>query len=213
MGLAQLPGPLLLITDRRQARKPLEDVVAAALAGGCRWVSVREKDLPDEDRKQLVLTLLPLVRRFGGTLLVHGDVDASAYADGVHLPAGASVREARARLGEKACIGLSCHTLKDVQEAAGADYVTLGPIAPTVSKPGYVPILTFEQLAEALTFGIPVITLGGVDETNVGELRRGPAAGFAMMGSVMRSEDPEGLVRRMVEAWNAQGRTKSLNST
>ncbi|HRI62707.1 MAG TPA: thiamine phosphate synthase [Polyangium sp.] len=207
MGLARIPGPLLLITDRRQARKPLEEVIAAALTGGCRWVSVREKDLPDEERKQFVLTLLPLVRRFGGTLLVHGDVNASVYADGVHLPAGGSVREARARLGEKACIGLSCHTLEDVQEAAGADYVTLGPIAPTLSKPGYLPILTFEQLAEASTFGIPVIALGGVDETNVGEVRRGHAAGFALMGSVMRSEDPEGLVRRVLERWSPPSMT------
>ena len=38
--------PLLLVTDRRQARRPLQDIVAAALNAGCRWVSVREKDLP-----------------------------------------------------------------------------------------------------------------------------------------------------------------------
>ena len=42
--------PLLLVTDRRQARKPLVEVVAAALAAGCRWVSVREKDLPEDDQ-------------------------------------------------------------------------------------------------------------------------------------------------------------------
>jgi thiamine-phosphate pyrophosphorylase len=211
MGLARLPGPMLLITDRQQTRKPLDEIILAALVGGCRWVSLREKDLSDDDRIQLVRTLLPLVHRFGGTLLVHGDAYAGAYADGVHLPAGAgaSVREARAHLGDKARIGLSCHTLNDVRQAQGADYVTLGPIAPTKSKPGYLPTLTFTQLDEATTLGIPVIVLGGVDETNIGEIRKTNAAGFAMMGSVMRSEDPEGLVRSMLAAWNDEVQTKS----
>ena len=203
MGLARLPGPMLLITDRHQTQKPLDEIVHAALTGGCRWVSVREKDLSDDDRMHLVRTLLPLVHRFGGTLLVHGDARAGAYADGVHLPAGASVREARGHVGNDACIGLSCHTPHDVGQAEGADYVTLGPIAPTKSKPGYLPTLTFRQLHEATILGIPVFVLGGVDETNVGQIRNTNAAGFAMMGSVMRSEDPEGLVRSMLEAWNA----------
>lgn len=204
MGLARLPGPLLLITDRQQARKPLVEIVEAALLGGCRWVSIREKDLPAEERLQLVYTLLPLVHGFGGTLLVHGDVDAAMHADGVHLPVRANVQEARARLGENACIGLSCHTLEEVEQvsrARGADYVTLGPIAPTASKPGYSPTLTIEQLGKAAGLGIPVIVLGGVDETNVFAIRRTGAAGFAMMGSVMRSEDPGGLVRRVVGRW------------
>src|SRR3954453_10370279 len=59
--LMKLPDPpLLLITDRHQARLPLVDVVRAALAAGCRWVSVREKDLSDEDQIALALTLLPM---------------------------------------------------------------------------------------------------------------------------------------------------------
>ena len=53
--------PLLVITDRRQARAPLADVVAAALAAGCRWVSMREKDLSVEDQHELAGT--PAVTR------------------------------------------------------------------------------------------------------------------------------------------------------
>src|SRR5262249_54340974 len=52
--------PLLLVTDRRQARGPLEAVVAAALSAGCRWVSVREKDLPADQQILLARSLLPL---------------------------------------------------------------------------------------------------------------------------------------------------------
>ena len=62
----KLPDPpLLLITDRHQARLPLVDVVRAALAAGCRWVSIREKDLSEKDQIALALTLLPMARRHG----------------------------------------------------------------------------------------------------------------------------------------------------
>src|SRR5579862_4562087 len=47
----RLPDPaLLVVTDRRQARRPLAEVVGAALTAGCRWISLREKDLPDDEQ-------------------------------------------------------------------------------------------------------------------------------------------------------------------
>jgi thiamine-phosphate pyrophosphorylase len=201
MRLARLPAPLLLITDRSQSRRPLATVIALALEGGCRFVSLREKDLLPDERVALVHEVLPMVRRFGGTLLVHADVNAAMLADGVHLPAGADAADARMRLGNAALIGLSCHTLEDVATAKGADYVTLGPFAPTASKPGLVPVLLPAVLREAAAFGMPVLALGGVDETNMGALKRAGAAGVAVMGGVMRSEDPGEHVRRILDAW------------
>ena len=62
----KLPDPpLLLVTDRHQARAPLAEVVSAALAAGCRWVSVRKKDLPADDQIALARMLLPAARRHG----------------------------------------------------------------------------------------------------------------------------------------------------
>ena len=62
----KLPDPpLLLVTDRRQARRQLPEVVGAAFAGGCRWVSLREKDLPEEEQIALARMLIPMARRHG----------------------------------------------------------------------------------------------------------------------------------------------------
>ena len=72
-----LPAPLLVITDRRSAARPLEDVVAAALRGGCRWLSLREKDLRHEERVALLARIVALGRPFDATITVHGDVDAA----------------------------------------------------------------------------------------------------------------------------------------
>ena len=65
--------PLLLITDRQQALLPLADVVRAALATGCRWVSMREKDLSEIDQVALARTLLSIARHHGACLTLHGN--------------------------------------------------------------------------------------------------------------------------------------------
>ena len=59
----RLPDPpLLIISDRSQARRPLVEVAAAAFAGGCRWFSLREKDLPPQERRDLLAALVALGR-------------------------------------------------------------------------------------------------------------------------------------------------------
>src|SRR5262247_4525701 len=112
----KLPDPaLLLVTDRHQARLPLADVVRAALAAGCRWVSVREKDLSNDDQIALALTLLPIARRYGARLTLHGDaaLAKACGGDGVHLPAGSDPGSARATLGPAKLIGMSLHTVTE----------------------------------------------------------------------------------------------------
>ena len=70
----RLPDPpLLLITDRQQTLLPLADVVRAALATGCRWVSMREKDLSEVDQVALARALLSIARRHGACLTLHGE--------------------------------------------------------------------------------------------------------------------------------------------
>ena len=54
--------PLLVISDRSQARHPLMEIAAAAFAGGCRWFSLREKDLPAGERCALLAELVALER-------------------------------------------------------------------------------------------------------------------------------------------------------
>src|SRR5262245_1990636 len=117
----KLPDPaLLLVTDRHQARLPLADIVRAALSAGCRWVSVREKDLSDDDQIALVSTLLPIARRHGARLTLHGDaaLAKACGSDGVHLPAGGDPAASRARPGPGRLSGGSRRT---VAEAGGSE--------------------------------------------------------------------------------------------
>ena len=207
--------PLLVITDRRQARQPLETVAEAAFVGGCRWLSLREKDLDAEARRALLRRLVILGRRFGATVAVHEDVEAAVAADAaaVHLPSNAIPPDARRRLGAAALIGCSAHDQSELATAAaaGADYATLSPIFPSASKPGYGPPLGLARLACMIkATRLPVIALGGVDATNAAACLRAGAAGVAVMGAVMAAEDPAvvmaGLIRTLGDALAARKR-------
>lgn len=196
--------PLLLITDRRQARYPLEQVVAAAIEGGCRWVSLREKDLPADERRALLGRLVAIGRPRGVTVTVHEDIEAAAAegAAGIHLPANGSPQETAQRLGREALIGISCHTVAEIAAAAkaGAHYATLSPIFLSSSKPGYGPALGTEALRRAADHGVPVVALAGIDADNVRSCMIAGAAGAAVMGGIMTAPDAAEATANLIAA-------------
>lgn len=209
--------PLLIVTDRRQARRPLPDVVAAALKAGCRWISIREKDLPADEQVLLARSLISITRRQGAKLTVHGDATlaAAAGADGVHLPAGSDPAAARALLGRQKLIGVSIHTVTEAEniDPSSVDYVLAGPAFETASKPGYGPELGRKGLAAiARATSVPVLAIGGINTARVADLIAGGAAGVGVMGSVMRSADPEretsALVSTLIGSLAIRGRDR-----
>jgi thiamine-phosphate pyrophosphorylase len=195
--------PLLLVTDRHQARLPLADVVAQALAAGCRWVSLREKDLAQDDQIALARTLLPIARRHGARLTVHGDaaLAKACGADGVHLPAGSDPGMSRALLGPGKLIGVSIHTVTEAQaiDPGTVDYAIAGPAYETASKPGYGPEIGRKGLAEiAGAARVPVLAIGGINAARAAEVLAAGPAGIAVMGSIMRAPDPGQAMRALL---------------
>jgi thiamine-phosphate pyrophosphorylase len=200
--------PLLVISDRHQARRPLEEVAEAVFAGGCRWFSLREKDLPAEDRRALLAALLAMGHRRGAVVTAHEDIEAvlAVHADGVHLPSGGSPEAARARLPD-ALIGASAHSADEAAAllGAGADYVTASPVFLTASKPGYGPALGVEGLARIVARAPgPVVALGGITPANAGLCLSAGARGIAVMGEIMRAADPQAIVERILRAMSGQ---------
>ena len=200
----RLPDPpLLLVTDRRQARRPLTEVVAAALAAGCRWVSVREKDLPEDEQIALVRTLLPMARRHDALLTLHGDAALAKIcgADGVHLSAGGDPLAVRAMLGPGKLIGVSIHTVTEAEaiDPGVVDYALAGPAFETPSKPGYGPEIGRKGLGEiARASRVPVLAIGGLNAARAAEVLAAGPVGIAVMGGVMRAADPGQEVRALL---------------
>ena len=201
----RLPA-LLVLTDRAAAAargRTLADTVAAAARAGARAVVFREKDLAPAERRSLgaeVAAVMPP----DGRLLVASDSHLAAEldADGVHLAADDPFPEPG-----PATVGRSCHDRMEVRAATaeGVDYVTVSPVYPTPSKPGYGPALGQEALRElAATADVPPLyALGGVDATRVPDCIAAGAAGVAVMGAVMASEDPGAAVAALVSALGA----------
>ena len=200
-----LPSPpLLVISDRFQASRPLVEIAAAAFAGGCRWFSLREKDLPAAERRALLAELVELGRAWDATVTVHDDIDAAlaTAAAGVHLPSAADPAAARARLPDR-LIGASAHSAEEAATLlqAGADYVTASPVFLSASKPGYGPALGLDGLAHIVAAAPgPVVALAGVTAENARSCLAADAAGIAVMGEIMRAADPRAAVARLIAA-------------
>lgn len=183
---------LVVLTDRLAADRPLESTVAAAVAGGATTVVLREKDLPLDERRDLFDRLRPLVP----TLLVaDGTAGTFPGADGFHLSQAVAPHLDHHR----PAFGISCHSAAEVAEAAarGASWVTLSPVFPSPSKPGYGPPLGVDALAG---HDVPVLALGGVDRTNAAACLAAGAAGVAVMGAVMGAADPGEAVAGLLSA-------------
>ncbi|HXW28750.1 MAG TPA: thiamine phosphate synthase [Xanthobacteraceae bacterium] len=201
----KLPDPpLLLVTDRRQAGRPLAEVIAPACAAGCRWISLREKDLPATEQIALARALLPIARQWGALLMLHGTAEMARAAgvDGVHLAAGSDTAEARAILGP-GLVGASVHTIQEAAALAppDVDYALAGPAYETASKPGYGPPLAAAGIAAIVrACRVPVFAIGGVTVTTVLELIQAGAGGIAVMGSMMRAPSVTTEAMRLLAA-------------
>lgn len=202
----RLPDPpLLLVTDRKQAQLPIARVVERALAAGCRWVSLREKDLRAAEQVALASVLKPLTDLAGARFTLHGSptVAQAAGVDGVHLPSGCDAANARAVLGGAALIGISVHSVADVTKLDPrlVDYAVAGPVFETASKPGYGPTLGVRGIAAlSRASPVPIIAIGGIEPAGLAEILKAGASGIAVMGAIMRAAEPEDEVRRLLAA-------------
>jgi thiamine-phosphate pyrophosphorylase len=197
--------PLLVITDRKQASTALVSIVTAVFNAGCRWISVREKDLPAAEQAALARELLAIARDFGAVLTLHGDaaLAQSSGADGVHLSEGSNASAARAVFGSTAQVGISVHDDKQIRalDPAMVDYAIAGPVYASASKPGYGPALGPQGLRLLVRQArIPVIGVGGIEPGNVADVIATGAAGIAVMGGVMRAVDPGARTRALLDA-------------
>jgi thiamine-phosphate pyrophosphorylase len=205
----RLPDPaLLVITDRRQARTPIADIIESACTAGCRWFSVREKDLAAEEQVALARGLLPIVRRFGARLTLHGDAKLAETAglDGVHLPAGGDAARARDVLGHERLVGISVHGVHEASrlDPALLDYAIAGPAYETDSKPGYGPALGRAGIAAiASATRVPILAIGGITAETTSQVLQAGAAGVAVMGALMRAGAPRAEAERLIEAFAA----------
>ena len=202
---------LYVILDRAAARgRDLLTILDATLAGGCRLVQLREKEWPSGRLLPMAERLRDHCRAVGATFIVNDRLDLALAlgADGVHLgqddlpPAAA-----RPLLRPGMILGLSTHSLEQARaaQAAGADYVAVGSMFPTGTKPDFQ--LVGPELIGKLRgeIGVPLIGIGGITHDNVAQVIRAGADGVAVISAVCGAPNPEAATRRFLGLIDAAG--------
>ncbi|MGH9393099.1 MAG: thiamine phosphate synthase [Terriglobales bacterium] len=157
-------------------------VLAAAAAAGADLIQIRAKALAPAPLLAFCRADRAACRATGALMLLNDRLDLALAAglDGVHLPAaGLPAAAVRARVGGDFLIGRSCHTLAEVADSEGADFLFFGPVFFTPSKAGWGPPLGLEALRHAAASPIPVFALGGVNSDNANACLAAGAAGLA----------------------------------
>ncbi|MCC6948516.1 MAG: thiamine phosphate synthase [Bradyrhizobiaceae bacterium] len=220
MSLARNALTLCLVTDRSFLRgTSLTDVVAAAVRGGATSVQLREKEADSREFLELALALKALLDPLHVPLLINDRVDVAlaAGADGVHLgQSDLPTKAARELLGPERTIGLSITQVEEARQAdtAYADYLGVGPVFATATKPDAAPALGTEGLARVRALSaLPLLAIGGIGEGNAHLLPPAGADGIAVVSAIMGAGDPEAAAQRLAARFTgARQRVRTIHS-
>lgn len=200
---------LYVLTDRGISGRPHEEQVDAAIAGGATAIQLREKALPAGDVVAIGRRIAATCRRAGVLCIVNDRADVAAWCgtDGVHVGQDdLPVRAARQILGHGKIVGASAGTIIEAQraQAEGADYLGVGSVFATSTKPDAGEPLGVARLAEIIrAVTIPVVGIGGITAENAGDVIRAGAAGVAVIAAVVGQEDIAAAGRRLRERIDA----------
>ena len=194
----------------RLAGRALEDVVEQAILGGAGAVQLRDKRASNEELIAQVKRLLPVTRAHGVPLIVNDRafVVLKTGADGLHLGQDDGPLEAaRALLGGLVILGRSTHSPEQAlaAEREGFDYIGVGPVFGTPTKPAVEPVgLALIEFA-AKNVRIPFVAIGGIDGTNLGRVLASGARAVAVVRAVMGEPDPRGAAQELLAIIKRKG--------
>jgi thiamine-phosphate pyrophosphorylase len=182
----------------------LEALAAAALRGGADVLQLRHKLLARGDLLLLARRLRELTRATGALFIVNDHLDLALLsdADGVHLgPDDLSVVAARRVAGDRLLIGASASFPSSAVDAieSGADYIGCGPAFATPLKPNkeVVGPAGVAEVTSAVGPAVPVFAIGGIDASNLAQLKAAGLRRACVLRAVGDAPDPEAAARRL----------------
>jgi thiamine-phosphate pyrophosphorylase len=185
-----------------------EPVLRAALTGGVDMVELREKELDRRAVGVAAATFRRLCDTYSALFIVNDDpaLARSCRADGVHLgQEDMPVAEARDIVGPDALIGLSTHSREQIDGAAGADYISVGPIWETPTKEGR-PAVGLELIGYAAEHSsLPFYAIGGIEPSNAQQVVEAGARRLCVVRAIRDADDPAAAAARLRRAFAEVG--------
>lgn len=194
---------LYAVTDRAWLNgRSLEQCVSEAIAGGATFVQLREKDAPHNEALQLAQALKTLCVQRGIPFVIDDDVNLAREvgADGVHVgQSDMACARARELLGPDAIVGVSAQTVEQAlaAQAAGADYLGVGAVIPTPTKPDADFVSFAELKAICAAVDIPAVAIGGLNADTLDCLRGSGVDGAAVVSAIFAADNCEAAAREL----------------
>jgi thiamine-phosphate pyrophosphorylase len=192
------------ISDSSSTEAALPELLRAAVAGGVEIVQLREKQLPDEQLVAVANAARALCVRLGALLIVNDRplVAREVGADGVHVGQDdMPVAEVRELVGPEMLIGLSTHAPEEIDavDAGLVDYIGVGPVHATPTKPGR-PAVGLELVRYAAAHApVPFFAIGGIDSANAPAAIDAGAQRLCVLRAIAAAADPERAARELLE--------------
>lgn len=190
---------IICVTNRHLCRGDYRERLLEVAKAHPYAIILREKDMSEDEYRELAEWFLPICRKEGTKLFLHNfyRVAQDLKPDGLHLPLHVLEEIYSEKLGVSE-LGASCHSVEDAKRAEqfGCTYILAGHIYDTDCKKG-LPGRGLEflrKVTEEMTF--PVYAIGGIAPENIDEVRSSGAAGACIMSSAMKSENVEELLKR-----------------
>ena len=174
------------------------EVARQLIAGGVDILQVRAKDRSHAERVEMGLRVIAVAKPSSIPVIINDDIDAAFEidADGVHLGQEdwfqLGGREERVeRLAHMRIVGLSTHSLEQAlaAERDGVDYIGVGPVFPTGTKPGMKPVGVELVRAVAARATLPFFTIGGITLANIGQVLEAGATRVAIVSALLKAPD------------------------
>jgi thiamine-phosphate pyrophosphorylase len=173
-----------------------------AIAGGADCLQLREKELDGGELLIRARQLTELCQRHGVICIINDRVDVAlaSGADGVHVGQGdLPAADVRRMVGRAMIIGVSTHNLQQAKQAVrdGADYVGVGPVFPSQTKPrDFLPGLDYARQAAA-EIKIPAVAIAGITHENVDQVLQTGLRRIAVASAVTGCDDVRSAAQRL----------------
>jgi thiamine-phosphate pyrophosphorylase len=177
--------------------------------GGADIVQLRAKQSTVEDIRQMAEAILPITRTAGVPLVINDypQVANDVGAECLHLGQEDFFRAGRRHVselrtvGSDLWIGLSTHAPEQATRAlsAGADYVAIGPVYPTATKPGVQPVTLDYVRWAAANVQVPWFAIGGIHLNNLGDVLAAGARRVCVVSAILNSDEVSATCRRFKE--------------
>jgi len=198
----KLDFDLYVITDPMRSHI---EVARKSMAGGVRAIQLRDKTASKKQFAKWAKQIRRLTKKSKATFIVNDylDIARQVDADGVHLGQDdlrkTSIARTRKRLGEDKIIGISTHSLLQALKAVrqGADYISVGPVFRTPSKPGIKPVGTGLLRRVRKKVKVPIVAIGGINQSNIQKIKNAGIQRVAVIRAVVSARNVKAAAARL----------------